>query len=218
MPDEPLEEVPEVANPLSPATPQAITQTKLLLGEGMEEVFFFNALLKHLGIGNVQVEQAGSKDNFRNFIATLPVRPGFLNLEAIAITRDADDNATGAFESVCTALEQANLPKPAHVATYTAGNPRVGVFILPNCNDVGMLEDLCLASVASDIAIPCIDEFFRCVETAGRRSNNLVKARVQAWLASQVRPHRRLGEAAQAGCLNWNDPAFNPLKQFLTQL
>ena len=34
MPDGMPESIPEIANPLSPATPQAIAQTKLLLGEG----------------------------------------------------------------------------------------------------------------------------------------------------------------------------------------
>lgn len=218
MPDESLEEASDVANPLSPARPQAITQTKLLLGEGKEEVYFFNALLQHLGIGSVQVEQAGSKDNFKNFITTLPVRPGFLRVEAVAITRDADDNMTSAFQSVCSALDRAGLERPKTVATYTTGKPRIGIFIMPNCLDGGMLEDLCLASVATDMAMPCMDEFFRCVEAGGRKPNNLAKARVHAWLASQVRPDKRLGEAAQAGYWNWDDPAFNLLKQFLIHL
>jgi len=40
-----------------------ITKEKLLLGEGIEEVRFFNALLAHLGITNVQVDQYGGKNN-----------------------------------------------------------------------------------------------------------------------------------------------------------
>lgn len=218
MPDEQPEEGQEVANPLSPATPQAITRPKLLLGEGDEEVYFFNALLRHLRIEDVQVEQVGGKGNYKNFIITLPKRPGFLNVEAVAITWDADDNMAGAFQSVCSSLNRAGLEGPQAAATYTTGRPRIGVFIMPNCSDGGMLEDLCIESIANDIAMPCVDAFLRCVEAGGRRPNNLAKAKVHAWLASQVRPDKRLGEAAQAGYWNWGDPAFNLLKQFLIQL
>jgi len=44
-----------------PHTPLEITKTKLVIGEGWEEVRFFNALLQHLGIDNIQTEQYGGK-------------------------------------------------------------------------------------------------------------------------------------------------------------
>ncbi len=41
--------------------PQTISQPKLLLGEGKDEVLFFSALLKHLQIKDIQVVQYGGK-------------------------------------------------------------------------------------------------------------------------------------------------------------
>ena len=41
--------------------PTPITKKKLLAVEGKDEVNFFNELLKHLDIKNVQVEDVGGK-------------------------------------------------------------------------------------------------------------------------------------------------------------
>jgi hypothetical protein len=59
--------------------------------------------------------------------------------------------------------------------------------ILPGDGREGMLEDLCLESVADDPAIPCLEEHFRCLEEqleAGAFPGNPSKARVRAFLAS----------------------------------
>jgi hypothetical protein len=82
-----------------------------------------------------------------------------------------------------------------------------------------MLEELCLDSAQPDGALPCMDAYFQCVQRqAGRQTNNLAKASVHAWLASQIEPDKRLGEAAKSGYWPWNSPAFDSLKQFLTNL
>jgi len=205
------------ANPLS-ASPQAINNPKMLIGEGSEEVYFFRALLQHLQITNIQIEQYGGKNNLRNFLDTLILRPGFVNVEAIAITRDADDSATSAFQSVISALQHARLPEPNATHSFTASQPRIGVFILPDGQQNGMLEDLCLASVVADIAMPCVDEFFRCVANNGRMPGNMSKAKTYAWLSSQAEPDKRLGQAALAGYWDFSHSAFDALNQFLLQL
>jgi hypothetical protein len=210
--------IPDVANPLSPLEPQALTKPKLLVGEGNEEVFFFEALLKNIHVVDVQLEQSKGKTKLHNYIATLPKRPGFAKVTSIAITRDADSDADAAFQSVCAALQNAHLEAPQANGTFGVGDPRVGVFILPDCHQNGMLEDLCLASVTADLAMPCVDDFIRCVENRGRQPNNMAKARVHAWLASHIVPDKRLGEAALAGYWDWDSPAFDLLKQFLQQL
>jgi hypothetical protein len=82
-----------------------------------------------------------------------------------------------------------------------------------------MLEDLCLASVGAHPAFPCVDDYFQCVfRTGGRLPNNLGKARVHAWLASEAIPDKHLGEAAQADYWPWTSPAFAPLIVFLRML
>jgi hypothetical protein len=201
------------------STPQALSKPKLLIGEGKEEVDFFTAFLNHLNISNVQVEQYGGKQGLPRYLRTLVVRPGYLNVISLGITRDADNSAQGAFQSVCSSLHRASLPVPSQPREIVGDSPQVSVMILPDGQNSGMLEDLCLAAVETDPVLQCVDEYFDCVyRTAGRKPNNMAKARVHAWLSSQIEPDKRLGEAAKAGYWPWDSPGFDSLKQFLQAL
>src|SRR5205814_7104961 len=119
---------------------------------------------------------------------------------ALGTTRDADDSAVQVFQSICVLLRNNGLPAPSAPGQIAVGPPRVGVFILPDNLRNGMLEDLCLDTVQADGAMSCVTDFFQCVlQKAGRQPSPLAKARVHAWLASQVVPDLRLGEAAEKG-------------------
>jgi hypothetical protein len=203
-----------------PVSPIQITRPKLLLGEGVDEVRFFKAYLAHLNIGDVQVVDYGGKSKLSAFLQTLttPV-PGFAGLTSLAVTRDADANPAGAFQSICAALQGAGLPAPAGHGQAAGANPRVHVFVLPDGVSSGMLESLCLESVKSSPAFACVGSYFSCaIRTAGRQPNNLHKAFLHVWLASEVEPDKRLGEAAEAGYWPWNSSAFDALRQFLLGL
>ena len=196
-----------------------LRETTLLLGEGVEEQELLGALLKAVNLTGVQVEQYEGKSNLGSFLTALQKFPGYANLEAIGITRDADTNARGSFQSVCSALKNAGLPFPAESGQVVSGPPRIGVLILPPGQAQGMLEDVCLAAIRDDPAMVCVDEFLECVRAkANRQPTSPAKARVHVWLASHVHPDKRLGEAAQAGYWPWGSPAFDPLKEFLARL
>jgi hypothetical protein len=202
-----------------PRTPQALSKPKLLIGEGKEEVDFFTAFLTHLNITDVQVEQYGGKQELPSYLRTLAVRPGYLNVVSLGITRDADDSAQSAFQSVCSSLNRASLPVPSKPGEIVGDSPQVSIMILPDGQNSGMLEDLFLTAIETDPVLPCVDEYFDCVyRTSGRKPNNMAKARVHTWLASQLEPDKRLGEAAKAGYLPWDSPGFDSLKQFLEAL
>ena len=201
------------------STPKALSKPKLLIGEGKEEVDFFTAFLTHLNISDIQVEQYGGKQGLKSYLRTLLVRPGYLDVVSLGITRDADNSAQSAFQSVCNSLNRASLPVPSQPREIVGDNPQVSVMILPDSQNTGMLEDLCLAAVETDPVLQCVDEYFDCVyRTVGREPNNQAKARVHAWLSSQIEPDKRLGEAAKAGYWPWNSPEFDSLKQFLQAL
>jgi hypothetical protein len=202
-----------------PRTPQALSKPKLLIGEGKEEVDFFTAFLTHLNITDVQVEQYGGKQELPSYLKTLVVRPDYQNVVSLGITRDADNSAQSAFQSVCSSLNRASLPVPSKPGEIVGDSPQVSIMILPDGQNSGMLEDLFLTAIETDPVLPCVDEYFDCVyRTSGRKPNNMAKARVHTWLASQLEPDKRLGEAAKAGYLPWDSPGFDSLKQFLEAL
>ena len=220
--------------------PTEIIKPKLLLGEGSDEVEFFNALLAYLKIEDVQVIDYLGKHSVFVELATVLKLPGFSQLQSIGITRDADyfDNvadwlvpenrgigeAKAAFDSICNVLKKANpalpLPDaPMHKAQAT-GMPAVSIFILPDCVQPGMLEDLCLQTLVGSPEISCIDNYFPCITQATQYAHpvyKLSKARIRIWLASKETPDLSLGVAARR-FINFDHPVFDKLKQFLQAL
>jgi hypothetical protein len=194
------------------AGPKPIESTRLLLGEGAEEQLFLNALLKHLALAGVQVENYGGKVNLAPFLRALKNRSGFSQLQKLSILRDADDDPTAAAASVENAIAQAAFPVELTVKKL----------ILPGGTAVGALENLCLQSIAGQPIETCVEEYMACAARATGHAHmtttNKAKARIHAWLAAQPKPHLRLGEAAADGRVNWSSPAFDALKAFLRDL
>jgi hypothetical protein len=191
---------------------------KLLLGEGDEEDFLFSSLVEHLSLVGIQALSYGGTGEIRRKLEVLKNDPDFPKVKAIGITRDADRDPGAAFQGVRSALRAAQFPVPDAPGGFTAGPLRVGVLIIPS-DRPGMLETLCLESVADDGAMPCVDRFFECVKAgAHREPSNPWKARVHAWLSSKEESHLRLGEAAKRGYWNLDHPAFEPLRSFIGRL
>ena len=208
----------------------SIKETKILVVEGRdEEMFasltdafglqFFSALMAHLSLMGIQILPIGGKTQLRSNLKALKATPGFTNIVSLGIIRDADTNATSAFQSVCGALQAANLSIPEQMLVATGTSPQVAVMILPNGKASGMLEDLCLAAVVNDPAMPCVEQYFDCVQKqVGFLPRNISKAKIHTFLSSKVEPDKRLGEAAQAGYWPWDNAAFDQIKQFLRLL
>ena len=196
-----------------------IKHPKLLIVEGKEDELFFSAFCHHLGLNDIQVLSIGGKTNLPSNLKALKKATNFSQVTALGIIRDADEDANAAFQSVCSALQHAGLPKPPKPMTPSSERPRVSVMILPDNQSPGALEDICLKAIAGTPAMRCVDEFFCCLQRHHLPpSKNLSKAKVLAYLTSLPEPDKRLGESAQSGYWNWDHPAFSDLKDFLRSL
>ena len=196
-----------------------IKHPKLLIVEGKEDELFFSAFCHHLGLNDIQVLSIGGKTNLPSNLKALKKATNFSQVTALGIIRDADEDANAAFQSVCSALQHAGLPKPPKPMTPSSERPRVSVMILPDDQSPGALEDVCLKAIAGTPAMRCVDEFFRCLQRHHLPPpKNLSKAKVLAYLTSLPEPDKRLGQSAQAGYWNWDHPAFSDLKDFLRSL
>lgn len=204
-----------------------IQRPKLLIVEGRDEEQFFTAAMRdHLGLTDIQIMPIGGKTLLTQNLAGLVNDPRFSNVQSLAVVRDADATAPGstvssaaqAFQSVCGSLTHVGLPYPAAHGQFVDGPPRVGIFIVPNGVDDGMLETLCLLSVSTSPEFPCVDGYFQCLQGHIPLPTNLHKARAHAWLASRLEPGKRVGEAAQAGYWTWDSNAFTELWSFIRSL
>ena len=202
------------------ATQVKIELPKMLLVEGESDRRFFETLLGRLfSTETIQVERYGGKFALREFLRLLQISPDYPMVDSIGVTRDADESSASAFQSVRSLLMSAGLDAPDEPMVATRGLPRVSVFILPNCESAGMLETLCLSAVECDPAMPCVEQYLRCLEdSAGMPPKHPDKARAHAFLASRTKPELRVGEAAEAGHWQLDSPVFDPLKSFLLAL
>ena len=209
--------------PILPKAPDLATKVevpRLIIGEGSHDAFFLRALLRHCGLGDIQTGHYGGKDNLRRALAVLRTQTE-VALEALGITADADDVAADSFQRVCDALEGKGYTPPSRLGEFSDGKPRVGVFLMPDNVSPGMMETLCLQSVDSDPAVVCVDQYFKCVAQNTRRepaANKRDKARAHAWLASQPKPDKHCGLAAEEGYWDFDSPALEPLRKFVMAL
>ena len=165
-----------------------ITGPKLLLVEGSDEEFLFSALTKHMNLTDVQVVAVRGKGNFERDIGVFAQDQVFRDeVTALGIVTDADLNTEHAFQMVQEALAEAHLAVPDQPLQSAGTNPKVVILVVPHGATNGELEDVCLESVADDPAMPCVDEFFQCIDSyVGGLPNKLSKARVQAFLSSKT--------------------------------
>lgn len=189
--------------------PKPIECSRILLGEGVEEEFLVKALLKHLDLSGVQVENYAGKSNLTPLLKALKLRPGFGRVEKLGILRDADDEPAAAASSVDSAIAQAGFQAELTVKKL----------ILPGGAQIGALENLCLQSIAGQPLEACVEDYMNCAARATgyahTTTTNKAKARIHAWLAAHPKPDLRLGHAAADGLLNWSSPAFDELKAFV---
>lgn len=199
--------------------PQKIESDVQLLVEGRDSAGFFKALIRHLEITNVQIQDFGGVMDLRGFLRAFVNGPDFSRVNSIGIVRDAESSSTGAFESVQGSLNRVELPVPQAAGQLVGDRPAVAVMILPGANRTGMLETLLNETIRGDKVQTCIDTFFRCVEEqSGKPTHRPHKARAQAYLATKRDPHLSVGDAALRRYWNLNHQALEPLRAFLREI
>lgn len=207
------------------AAPISVEQPRLLVVEGVSEAHLFNALFAHMEekdgvrIDDIQIINVGGRDNIRRDIQVIVNDRDFSMVSSIGIVRDADDNADDALRSVQGALRDVGLPAPSAPLSVVGDNPKVAVLITPYGRSSGVLEDVCLESVAGDPAMECVQDYFSCIESRlDAQPNNLSKAKAQAFLASRRSPGLQLGVAAHRGYWDFEHAAFEPLRRLVGML
>jgi len=191
-----------------------IEQPHLLLVEGKDDALFMEAFLKYLNRHTFEIWPLGRSDFKENF-AVLRKISGFSKIKSIGVVRDADLNPEGAFQSVCSALNNCGIAAPTRPGVPSSGTPIVRIMIMPDENSNGMIETLCMRSVRNDPVMPCVESYFKCLQGIGKAHNRMDKARIHVYLASREDPSKRLGESALAGYWPFESEIFDSLKQFL---
>lgn len=197
------------------------TKKRQLLVEGSDAKSFFYPFIEKIeGYIDIEIQDFGSVNKLTDYLKAFVIDPGFreLPVESVGIIRDAEDKcADDAFKSVCMSLQKNNLPMPKGLSVMTPEIPHTGIYILPDCHNLGMLETLILQAVNDDPVLDCIDSYLECLgKIEGNKPNNIFKRKFLSYLAAKGKKVKPLtGYAAKAGLLNFESPVYNDLKKFI---
>lgn len=190
-----------------------------LLVEGNDQRNFFEALVDHLPVTNIQIQNFGGVNELGGFLRALVNAPDFSTVKNLGIVRDAETSSEAAFQSVQSALDKAALPVPSIPLELTEPSPAVAVLILPGEHRMGMLETLLCESFSETSVSRCIDDFFKCVESLPDMTITIPdKARAHAYLTTKPKPHLSVGVAAKNDYWNLDHAAFNTVRNFLQNM
>lgn len=196
---------------------------RVLLVEGKDDDSVIYHLANHYGIlGQFKTKK---KDGFRQIIDDLDVELDASDLEQLGVIMDADVDLRARWQSLhskllnCgyTALPETSLPEGCIIEE--ADRPTVGVWIMPDNTQAGILEDFLRWLVPDDDLLwaraeRCLNE----IPAAERRFSSLSKAHIDTWLAWQEEPGTLLGAAINKRYLNAEAPQAQHLMAWIRTL
>ncbi len=203
----------------------AIVCTKIAFVEGNDEVNFFKALCKNLGVNDIQFVETGGKDRFSDEFNIWATAPGWDDVVSIAIVRDADNSTDAAFQSVASHLQKNGLPVPAAPNEFkSSSGTKYGIFIMPGNREQGMLENLVLDSLDGELLHDLSSNYIDSIQQKKddghdiKVPRNQPKAQLHAYLAGKDKYVPSLGLAAAKGYFNFEHEVFEPIRQFIQQM
>lgn len=167
------------------------------------------------------------KEGIDNLTGTLTIELRASELKRIGIIVDADTslNERGtSLVSILTKAGYANFPKIPSVAGTVVrqdGRPTVGIWLMPNNSDDGMIEDfVALLVPAEDPLLPRAQAAIDAIPLENRpfAPADRSKALIHTWLAWQNEPGVRMGAAVTRKYLEPQSPTALTFVAWLNQL
>lgn len=186
---------------------------RFLLVEGRDDLMVVSNLLEHHEVPETFMVQ--EKGGIENLLSVLPVQLKGSEVERIGIVVDADSDLAPRWHQLSRILSDfgyVDLPlQPSQNGTIVvdAVRPIIGIWIMPNNNLPGILEDFIALLIPADDAISHFARAaLRSVPAAERRYRPVdeAKAYVHTWLAWQREPGTPLGLAITKKYLDADSP------------
>lgn len=198
---------------------------KLLLVEGTNDCHVIWSLCQHFSTPETfQVYVCGSDENVIKRANGMLAAPH--DMETIGICLDADNpNLKGKWDAVSNKLinhgyTPPEKPEKGGTILIQKGMPKIGIWLMPDNDIDGMLEDFCL-QLAPANAITYAQECVKAALEQGHSSftkTHHSKATVHTYLAWQDEPGMPLGLAITAKALNPSNGLAATFNEFLIKL
>ena len=200
---------------------------RVVVCEGIEEERFFPRLLSIRNESTlsevIQFVNCGGKSNLESFLKSASGFTGFSQVNSIGIVLDADSQPGGAqptFKKAQNAFRTIRFPVPTQLGKPEVVNGKMAnIWVMPNNQDDGELEDLCLAALANHDLMACVQQIEECVGRITRLPSKSAKSRLYTLLAWLDPPGKRLAEVDKSFIQSWNLDIFKPMiESFFSKL
>ena len=195
--------------------------SRVLLVEGYDDVSVVRNLCRSIsGMPSFQIIHKGGWDELRKSIRGEVVTEG---RTAVGIVADANDSLDGRWQAIVNRLKDAGITAPARptpCGTIISSMPRIGIWVVPDNNSEGDLEDFVAGMIPStDQVWPLSENYIDGIPKEHRkfREGKIVRAKVHAWLAARSRP-RQMGTAIAARDLDAGVPQAQAFLEWLRTL
>lgn len=143
--------------------------------------------------------------------------------KAVGILVDANDNLDARWSAVANRLRAENIEVPSspeRTGTIIDSTPRVGIWLMPNNESPGELENFVSEMIPDDDPVwPLPENYIDGIPRADRKfaEKKILRAKIHAWLATREDP-RQMGAAIGAHDLHVDGTLSTDFANWLQQL
>lgn len=205
-----------------------MARKNVLLVEGLDDIKVIGELLEYHKVPEIfAIKQKGGDSNlkqeaFQNILDTLDTEIDGSGLEKLGIVIDADTELSKRWDSLSQLLRSIgyrNVPKvpdPQGTIVKQADRPTVGIWLMPDNQLPGMLENFIEFLVPPNDTLwqrakKCLDEIPQNEQPF--RPQHKIKAQVHTWLAWKEQPGKPLGQAIK---MRYLDADLPQAQQFIS--
>ena len=207
------------------------TPAAYLLVEGRNDQHVIWALCKQYQVPqsfSVQTPEDREKEGIEALLEGLPLRLKAENLLTLGIVVDVDQDLNARWQAIRNHLTTSgyrDVPRrPLNAGWISASSdlPRVGVWLMPDNQISGMLEDFVVQLMPpEDDLRPRAERVLQEIEQARLNRYRVIhhpKALIHTWLAWQETPGMPMGQAITAQVLRHDSPIAHQFIAWLKQL
>ncbi|MBI5082412.1 MAG: hypothetical protein HZB17_14090 [Chloroflexi bacterium] len=198
-----------------------------LLVEGKDDVKVIGALCAKHTLPNVINIETPKDEGIEALLRQLPIKLREENWRTLGIVVDADQDISARWQAVKDRLAAngyADIPSSPPLTGWISSTlpKRVGVWLMPDNRNLGMLEDFARHLIPNnDPLLPKAEKVLSEIESEKFNRYSLVhrpKALIHTWLAWQEKPGMPMGQAITAQVLLHNAEISNSFIAWLKRL